>query len=118
MMALSTATVFCMVPAIVALAIGIGAAYPDFSAENPAQSVTSFGGLLYMIVCSGYIVLVILIEAGPVYRLFMSHLHGRPLALSTWLWIAAALASVPVSSLLAVTLPLRFGRRQLARARN
>jgi ABC-2 type transport system permease protein len=115
MMALSTATVFFMVPAIVALAIGFGAAYPDFNAENPAQSVTSFGGLLYMIVCSGYIVLVILIEAGPVYRLFMSHLHSRPLALQTWSWIAAALASVPVLSLLAVILPLRFGRRQLAR---
>jgi hypothetical protein len=45
MMALSTLTVFFLVPGIVALGVGLGAAYPDFKAENPAQTVTSFGGL-------------------------------------------------------------------------
>jgi ABC-2 type transport system permease protein len=115
MMALSTITIFLLVPGIVALAIGIGAAYPDFKAENPTQTVTSFGGLVYMIVCSGYIALVILIEAGPVYQLFMSDLHGRSLSLQTWLWITASFAVVPASSWLAIVMPLRFGRKQLAR---
>jgi ABC-2 type transport system permease protein len=36
MMALSTITVFFLVPGIVAMGIGFGAAYPDFKAENPA----------------------------------------------------------------------------------
>jgi hypothetical protein len=44
----------------VAMGIGFGAAYPDFKAENPAQTVTSFGGLVFMIVCAGDIGLVIL----------------------------------------------------------
>ena len=39
---------------------GFGVAYPDFKAENPAQTVTSFGGLIFMIICTGYIGLVIL----------------------------------------------------------
>jgi ABC-2 type transport system permease protein len=40
-------TVFSLFPGIVATGIGFGAAYPDFKAENPAQTVTSFGGLVY-----------------------------------------------------------------------
>jgi len=50
MMILSVLTVFLMVPGIVSLGIGMGAVYPDFNAENPAKSVTSFGGILFMII--------------------------------------------------------------------
>ena len=39
---------------------GFGAAYPHFKAEKPAQTVTSFGGLVFGIMCDGYIGLVIL----------------------------------------------------------
>ncbi len=53
MMALSVVTVFLMVPGVVALGVGLGAAYPDFQSENPAQSVTSFGGLLFMLLAAG-----------------------------------------------------------------
>ena len=55
MMALSTITVFFLVPGIVDMGIGFGAAYPDFKAENPAQTVTSFGDLVFMIMRVGYI---------------------------------------------------------------
>ncbi len=65
-MILSVTTVFFMVPGIVALGIGCGAAYPDFASENSTQTVTSFGGLLYMTICTGFIALVIVLEAGPV----------------------------------------------------
>ncbi|MBW2590920.1 MAG: hypothetical protein JRD71_09440, partial [Deltaproteobacteria bacterium] len=54
MMILSIITVFFLVPGIVAMGIGLGAAYPDFKAENPTQTVTSFGGLVFMILCAGY----------------------------------------------------------------
>jgi hypothetical protein len=53
-------TFFPYVPGIVATGIGFGAAYPDFKVENPAQTVTSFGGLAFMITCAGYIGLVFL----------------------------------------------------------
>ena len=48
-MYLSIVTIFCMTPGIIAMGIGLGAAYPDFNSENPAQSVTSFGGLVFML---------------------------------------------------------------------
>jgi ABC-2 type transport system permease protein len=115
MMALSTVTVFCLVPGIVAMGIGLGAAYPDFKAENPAQTASSFGGLVFMLICAAYIGVVILLQAGPVYRLFMADLHGRPLSTAVWLWIVAAFGAAFALSILAVILPLRLGIRRLSR---
>ena len=115
MMGLSTITVFCLVPGIVSIGVGLGAAYPDFKAENPAQTVTSFGGLIFMILCSVLIALVILIEAGPVYRLFMASLHERSMTGSEWVWAIVSFAAVFAASLAAVFLPIRHGARQLER---
>jgi ABC-2 type transport system permease protein len=115
MMALSISTVFFLVPGIVAIGIGFGAAYPDFKAENPTQSVTSFGGLNFMIVCAGYIGAVILIEAGPVYQIFMGHIHGRTLSPATWLWIVGSFGAAFVLSILAIILPMRFGENRLSK---
>jgi ABC-2 type transport system permease protein len=115
MMILSTLTVFFVVPGIVAMGIGLGAAYPDFKAENPTQTITSFGGLVFMVACAGYIGLVVLIEAGPVYHLFMAGIHNKPISLSTWIWIIGSFSLVLVISLLAIFLPMRFGRRRLSK---
>lgn len=114
MMILSTLTVFFVVPGIVALGIGLGAAYPDFKAENPTQTITSFGGLVFMIACAGYIGLVVLIEAGPVYNLFMAGIRNKFISLSAWIWIIGSFGLVLVLSLLAIFLPMRFGRRRLS----
>jgi ABC-2 type transport system permease protein len=115
MMTLSVVTVFFLVPGIVAMGIGLGAAYPDFKAENPTQTVTSFGGLIFMIVCAGYIGLIILIEAGPVYHLFMADFRGKNLSAAIWLWIIGAFATAFVFSLLAIALPMRFGENRLSK---
>jgi len=114
-MALSTVTVFFIVPGIVAMGIGLGAAFPDFKAENPAQAVTSFGGLVFMIACALYIGGVVLLEAGPVYRIFMADLHGQTLSTAVWLWAVASFGAAFVLSLLAIILPLRFGEKRLAK---
>ena len=114
MMALSTITVFLLVPGIVAMGIGLGAAYPDFKAENPAQTVTSFGGLVFMIFCAGYIAAVIIIEAGPVYYIFMAGYWKKSLSLFQWLWAAGSFAAVFVLSISAVVFPMRFGRKKLS----
>ena len=115
MMALSTITVFLLVPGIVAMGIGFGAAYPDFKAENPTQTVTSFGGLVFMILCVAYIGLVVAIEAGPVYRLYMAQVRGLPLTLATWLWIIGSFAVTFGCSLLAIALPIKFGETRLSK---
>jgi ABC-2 type transport system permease protein len=115
MMALSALTVFLVVPGIVAMGIGLGAAYPDFKAQNPTQTVTSFGGLVFMIACAGYIGLVVIIEAGPVYNLFMAGIRNKTISLSIWIWITGSFTMVLVLSLLVIFLPMRFGERRLSK---
>ncbi len=114
MMVLSTATVFLLVPGVVAMGIGFGAAFPDFKAENPAQTVTSFGGLMFMTASATLISAVILLEAGPVNRIVLAGIHGRAISSATWFWAAAAFSAVFALSVLAIILPLRFGERRLA----
>jgi ABC-2 type transport system permease protein len=113
MMWLSVATVFCMVPGIVAMGVGLGAAYPDFKSENPAQSVTSFGGLLFMILCAGFIGLIIILEAGPVYSVFMAGIRDARLTFYQWVWLIGSFALVLLLCVLAVVLPMRLGEQRL-----
>jgi ABC-2 type transport system permease protein len=102
-----------MVPGVVALGVGLGAAYPDFQSENPSQSVTSFGGLLFMLLAAGFITAVVVLEAGPVYALFMAGLHGRSLSGLQWVWVVVSFALVFLLCALAVVLPMRLGERRL-----
>lgn len=113
MMVLSSMTVFFLVPAIVSLGIGLGAAYPDFHAENPIQTVTSYGGLVFMILCAGLIGTVILLEAGPVYSIFMSRIYEKPLSLFTWTWVTGAFTISLFLSVFCVFYPMRFGETRL-----
>ena len=113
MMVLSTITIFCMVPGVIAIAIGFGAAYPNFKSENPAQTVTSFGGLLFMVVCAAFVGGIIMLEAGPVYNLFMAGFRNRTLALWEWGWIVGSFTIVFTICVLAVLLPMRFGEKRL-----
>jgi ABC-2 type transport system permease protein len=117
MMALSVITVFFLVPGIVAMGIGLGAAYPNFKAENPTQTVTSFGGLVFMIICAGYIGAIVLLEAGPVYSLFMADIRGKIISPGTWIWIVGSFSSVFFFSVLAIILPMRFGVKRLSELR-
>jgi ABC-2 type transport system permease protein len=113
MMGLSTVSLLLMTPGIVALGIGLGAAYPDFASENPAQAVTSFGGVLFMILSAAFIAAVILLQAGPVYHLFMAGLHGRKLSPGLVLWTAGAFGLALALCVAALILPMRFGGRRL-----
>jgi len=101
------------VPGVVAMGVGFGAAYPDFRSENPAQSVTSFGGLMFMLLAAGFIAGVIVLEAGPVYAVFMAGLRGRSLTGLQWTWLVVSFALVLLMCVLALILPMRFGERRL-----
>ena len=115
MMALSTVNILFMVPVVVSIGIGFGAAYPDFKSENPAQTVTSFGGLLFMMVCAGYIGAVIFLEAGPVYNIFMAGIKERALNVLEWIWIVGSFALAFIISIFAIVLPMRFGEKKLSK---
>jgi ABC-2 type transport system permease protein len=113
MMGISVVTIFCLTPAVIAMGIGMGAAFPDFASENPAQSVTSFGGMVFMMAASALIGAVILLEAGPVYRLFMAGVRGKPLSFWLGCWSAAAFAGGLALCAAAVFFFMRFGETRL-----
>ena len=115
MMALSMVDIFLLVPGVVSMGIGFGAAYPDFKSENPSQTVTSFGGLLFMMVCAGYVGAVIIIQAGPVYRLFMANIQGKVLTVFEWVWILGSFTLAFSLSIAAVLVPMKFGEKRLSK---
>ncbi|MBD3329865.1 hypothetical protein GF357_05220, partial [Candidatus Dojkabacteria bacterium] len=77
MMFLSTVTIFLMTIGLTGLGVGLGAIYPKFINENPAQIAMSIGGVLYMILSLLYIGVTIVLEAWPVYIYFSQQLFRR-----------------------------------------
>ena len=113
MMFLSVLTVFFMVPGIVAMGIGLGAIYPDFKSESPIQSVTSLGGLIYMTLCMGFISAVVVLEAGPVYSIFMTGIRRDSFTYFQWGWIVCSFAIVLGLCVAAVLIPMRKGEKRI-----
>ena len=113
MMVLSVLTIFFMVPGIVSMGIGLGAMYPDFHSENPGQSVTSLGGLIYMTLSMGLIGAVVVLEAGPVYNVFMASIRGIRLGYFQWIWLVGSFSVVLFLCVMAVVIPMRLGERRI-----
>jgi len=108
------ATLLLVIATIVSLGIAFGAAYPRFDAVNPAQIATSFGAVLYMILCLALIAVVVALEAWPVSRLFWHRLTHGPLAGGEPALIAAAFGAVVVVTGAAFVAGRRAGLRHLA----
>ncbi len=116
MMWLSIITILFIVPSVVALGIGLGAAYPDFNAENAAQAITSFGGLIFMMLAAVYITAVIVLEAGPVYRIFMSGIYDQSIPVSWWVWIIGSFSLAALISIFTVIFSMKYGARHLTKS--
>jgi ABC-2 type transport system permease protein len=67
-----------------------------------------------MILAMSFIVLVVVLEAGPVYTLFMAQVHQHPLSLFQWSYIAGSLLLAVLVNVAAVWLPMRHGIAKLA----
>ena len=115
MMGLSVLTVFAMVPGIVSLGIGMGALNPNFRTENPAQAVTGFDGLLFMIFSTAFIGAVLALEAGPVYHYFIAQLRHRPLPTHWYLRTWTSGLVVVLLCIAAAWVPMAIGQRRLER---
>ena len=114
MMFLSSITMFLAVFGIVALGIGFGAIYPDFKHENIAKVATGFGGLMYMIFSALFMTIIIVLEAGPVYLLFMSDVRGKVINEIQWFLIIMAFIAVFLTILFTVYKPMKIGAEALS----
>ncbi len=113
MMILSFITTFFLVPAIVGMGIGLGAVYADFKSENPTNVVTSFGGLLFMILSFGLTAIVIILEAGPVYQIIMANLRGQTLSFLQMIWIVFSFMIAMLLCIVASIYPIHLGIKAL-----
>ena len=79
---------------VVAMALGFGAMYADYHAENRTASL-GIGAVLYFFCAAAYLLVVLLTGFSPVYRLVRRWIfhHGLPLfdALLTGGWVIAAI---------------------------
>lgn len=110
---LSSATVFSMTFGIVALGVGLGAIYPRFKVENAAQVVSGFGGVIYMILSMVFVGAVVILEAWPVYTIFMAELNNRALSLFEWAGVFFSFSGVAVLNGAAVIIPMRLGLKKI-----
>jgi len=113
MMWLSAATLCGMVFAIVALALAVGATYPNLDADNAAKVAASAGGMVYMVLCLSFIGLVVVLEAWPVYEVFNSRFRGAAISTNVWMSVAASCAAVVGVVLAVVIVSIRHGIRRL-----
>jgi ABC-2 type transport system permease protein len=114
MMILSSVTMLLAIFGIVALGIGFGALYPNFKFENIAQVATGFGGVIYMIVSVIFIAIIIVLEAGPVYVIFMANAKGLSLTGLQWLFIIPSFVAVLIIGMFTVYKPMKMGLEALS----
>ncbi len=115
MMILTSTTMFLAVFAIIGMGIGFGALYPNFRYENISQVATGFGGLMYMIFSATFMAVIIILEAGPVYLLFMADARGSSLTAFQWLQIVVAFSIALIIICFAVYKPMKLGLEALER---
>jgi ABC-2 type transport system permease protein len=113
MMVLSLATICAMTAGVSAIAVGVGAVYPNFAYENAAQVPTSFGGAICMIVSLAFVAATVAIQASPMYLLAMRGLRARTEQSPEFSVLAPALLAVFVLTSIAVVVPLRLGFKRL-----
>jgi ABC-2 type transport system permease protein len=66
--------------AITALALALGALFPNHETENPAEIPTSFGGLLFMMGAVAYLAALVALCGWPVYHVLRARLAETILA--------------------------------------
>ncbi|MFQ5667132.1 MAG: hypothetical protein ACE5I7_11950 [Candidatus Binatia bacterium] len=113
MMWLAGLTVLGITFGIVSLGLAVGATYPKFDADNAAQVAAGIGGLVYMVLCMSFIGAVVILEAWPVYVVFMSRLHEVPLAPFARASVTASLAAALLLAVAVFVLSVRAGIRRL-----
>jgi len=98
--------------ALTGLGVGLGAIYPRFEYDNIAQTAASTGGILYMVLSLGFIGVMLLLAARPLYvHLARKFLHQPVGGVEVYLCYGAMVGLC----LLTTLLPLQRGCRALER---
>jgi ABC-2 type transport system permease protein len=112
LMLFAVVVILLMTCALTGLGVGLGAMYARFEYDNIAQTAASAGGLLYMVLSLGFIGMMLLLTARPLYvHLYRKFLYQHVGGLEVYLCYAAIVGLC----LLTTVLPMRLGCRALER---
>jgi ABC-2 type transport system permease protein len=110
----TVALVLVMSLVISCLGVGLGAIFPRFHAENPAKIPAGVGGVTYMIVSMGFVLVFLLASVYPTYLAYqlprqLGNPWGRPS------WLLGSLTALLLLGVLGSYLPMWLGRVLLSR---
>lgn len=109
---LTSVTMIGVTLALTALALGLGALYPNYDTENVAEIPTSFGGLIFMMSAVSYLAGVVILEAWPVYAYLNSRMDGGAADVGITP-LLMGVTGATILTVLATWLPLRAGIRRV-----
>jgi ABC-2 type transport system permease protein len=110
---LSSATAIALAPAISGIAVGIGAMYPDFKAENAARVAASPTAMLFMVSALVLVFLVVALEAVPAWLVVRASFEDRGLRPLEWVGVALPLLLALGACAAATFWPIRRGAASL-----
>jgi ABC-2 type transport system permease protein len=110
---ISATTTVLLAGLVSAMGTGLGALFPSFDAENATRVASGFGGIVYMVLTMSTVVLVLALQAWPVWLLHKGLSTPRAFAAGTVaIAVGLALGSLLLAAL-AIVVPLRLGARSL-----
>jgi ABC-2 type transport system permease protein len=113
MMVIALLTMIGITCAFTGMALALGAIYPNYETENPAEIPTSFGGLLFMMSAVIYLGLVIVLEAWPMSRFLEARLNGVDFGEAGAMTVVAGIGGAALLTTLVVSISLRAGARRI-----
>jgi len=93
---------------VIGLALGFGAMYANFKAENKTVAMGSMGAILFLLFATTFQIIIIFIGANPIYRIVKRWLNNYALDTSDLYWL---IAWIVISILLSVTMVAYFLRK-------
>ncbi len=112
---ITTVAIAFMSVALVGLAVGLGACYPRFSADNANQVAGSFGGVAFMIAAISFILIMIALLGWPSSVYLFSQFRRRPIPATQLVLMGVCFASAVTLSLCTWWYAMRAGVRALDR---
>ncbi|MGB6288511.1 MAG: hypothetical protein WBF36_00110, partial [Desulfobulbales bacterium] len=98
---------------VLAMALGFGAIYADFKAENRAAALGGIGAILFLFTAIAFEMAIIFLGGSPVYRVMRGWLRNGVMSAQDLLTLTGwILASVAISLFLALFF-IRTGIRKL-----
>ena len=110
----SAFSIFFLTIGTTAMAVGLGAKYPNFREQNIARLSTGASSIIYMILAMVFVVLVVLVEFLPVRSLYMAIVSQSVPDPRALYFLAGSLFVVAVMSCACTIYFMRLGVRSLS----